>query len=74
MTTTPERSETLETLETAEEQWLSPRDICAELHIPEQTFYQWRVKHIGPRAYRIGRHLRISRSDFNSWLSSHAED
>ncbi|MBT8160106.1 MULTISPECIES: helix-turn-helix domain-containing protein [Arthrobacter] len=70
MTTKPERSSTAET---ADEQWLTPKDICTQLQIPEQTFYQWRVKHIGPRAYRIGRHLRISRSDFNSWLSSHLE-
>ncbi|OOP60475.1 hypothetical protein BMF89_16525 [Arthrobacter sp. SRS-W-1-2016] len=70
MTTTPERRITTET---AEEQWLTPKDICTQLQIPEQTFYQWRVKHLGPRAYRIGRHLRISRSDFNSWLSSRLE-
>jgi excisionase family DNA binding protein len=55
------------------EEWLTPRDICNQLHIPEQTFYQWRVKHLGPRAYRIGRHLRISRSDFDVWLASRLE-
>ncbi len=53
--------------------WLSPKDICAQLHIPEQTFYQWRVKSLGPRAYRIGRHLRISRSDYEAWLSLRLE-
>ncbi|MHA7306851.1 helix-turn-helix domain-containing protein [Arthrobacter sp. TMN-49] len=37
---------------------------------PEQTFYQWRVKRLGPRAHRIGRHLRISRSDLNEWLAT----
>ena len=56
-----------------EDQWLTPKDICNQLHIPEQTFYQWRVKHLGPRAYRIGRHLRISRADFNAWLASRLE-
>jgi excisionase family DNA binding protein len=70
MTTRPEASSTTEA---AEEQWLTPKEICTQLQIPEQTFYQWRVKHIGPRAYRIGRHLRISRSDFNAWLSSRLE-
>lgn len=69
MTTTPESS----SAETADEQWLTPKDICTQLQIPEQTFYQWRVKHLGPRAYRIGRHLRISRTDYESWLSSHLE-
>lgn len=52
------------------EEWLTPKDICRELQIPEQTFYQWRVKHLGPKAHRIGRHLRISRSDFNEWIAS----
>ncbi len=54
-------------------QWLSPHDICQELQIPLQTFYQWRVKRIGPPAYRFGRHLRIDRGDFNEWLRSHAD-
>ncbi|MBB6403412.1 helix-turn-helix domain-containing protein [Arthrobacter sp. AZCC_0090] len=71
MKTTPEAGRS--TAEGAGEQWLTPKDICTQLQIPEQTFYQWRVKHIGPRAYRIGRHLRISRSDFNAWLSSRLE-
>ncbi len=71
MRTTPEASRGA--AEAAGEQWLTPKDICMQLQIPEQTFYQWRVKHIGPRAYRIGRHLRISRSDFNAWLSSRLE-
>ncbi|MCU6479781.1 MULTISPECIES: helix-turn-helix domain-containing protein [unclassified Arthrobacter] len=53
--------------------WLSPTDICHELQIPLQTFYQWRVKGIGPRAYRFGRHLRIDRRDFDEWLQSHVE-
>ncbi|WP_425861848.1 helix-turn-helix domain-containing protein [Arthrobacter sp. TWP1-1] len=49
---------------------MTPKEICRELQIPEQTFYQWRVKHAGPRAHRIGRHLRISRTDFNAWLAT----
>lgn len=70
MTTHPESSSPADT---ADEHWLTPKDICAQLQIPEQTFYQWRVKHLGPRAYRIGRHLRISRTDFESWLRSRLE-
>ncbi len=60
-------------LSEAEELWLTPKDICNQLHIPEQTFYQWRVKHLGPRAYRIGRHLRISRDDYDAWVASRLE-
>ncbi|MHA7176980.1 helix-turn-helix domain-containing protein [Arthrobacter sp. Sr24] len=50
-------------------EWLSPTEICHELQIPLQTFYQWRAKGIGPHAYRIGRHLRVSRTDFDAWLA-----
>lgn len=49
-------------------QWLSPANICNELQVPLQTFYQWRSKGIGPHAYRIGRHLRVSKEDFEVWL------
>ncbi|MCU6480608.1 helix-turn-helix domain-containing protein [Arthrobacter sp. A2-55] len=52
------------------DEWMTPKEVCRELQIPEQTFYQWRVKHAGPRAHRIGRHLRISRTDFNAWLAT----
>jgi len=55
--------------EAATTEWMSPTEICKELDIPLQTFYQWRAKGIGPHAYRIGRHLRISRADFEAWLS-----
>ncbi|MHA7270382.1 helix-turn-helix domain-containing protein [Arthrobacter sp. HLT1-20] len=51
-------------------QKLAAEPLCRELQIPEQTFYQWRVKHLGPKAHRIGRHLRISRTDFNDWIAS----
>lgn len=55
------------------ERWMTPRDICDELQIPEQTFYQWRARHLAPRAYRIGRHLRIRRADFNAWLAERSD-
>lgn len=58
---------------TEAEEWLSPRDVCNILHIPEQTFYQWRVNHQGPRAHKVGRHVRIIRSDFETWVSEHLE-
>lgn len=61
------------TFDPATTRWLSPTEICQELQIPLQTFYQWRVKGIGPRAYRFGRHLRIDRRDFDEWLQSHVE-
>ncbi|MHA7141841.1 helix-turn-helix domain-containing protein [Arthrobacter sp. Sr33] len=70
MTTTPELSDGRGS---AQQQWLTPKEICAQLQISEQTFYQGRVKHVGLKAHRIGKHLRISREDFESWLSARLE-
>lgn len=53
--------------------WMSPQDVCNQLQIPRQTFYQWWAKHIGPPAYRFGKLLRIDRDEFNEWAASHAE-
>ena len=47
---------------------LTPAEICHERQIPLQTFYQWRSRGVGPHAYRIGKHLRVSRADFEAWL------
>ncbi|MDJ0356349.1 helix-turn-helix domain-containing protein [Paenarthrobacter sp. PH39-S1] len=54
-------------------QWMSPQDVCDQLQIPRQTFYQWRAKHMGPPAYRFGKLIRIDRDDFSAWLAGHAE-
>lgn len=51
------------------DEWLTPQEICQQLQIPLQTFYQWRARGVGPHAYRIGKHLRVSQSDYETWLS-----
>lgn len=53
--------------------WLSPQEVCDELRIPKQTFYQWRARHVAPPAYRFGKLLRIDRTEFEGWLRVHAE-
>lgn len=53
--------------------WLSPQEVCDELRIPKQTFYQWRARHVAPPAYRFGKLLRIDRAEFEEWLTIHAE-
>lgn len=53
--------------------WLSPQEVCDELRIPKQTFYQWRARHVAPPAYRFSKLLRIDRAEFEGWLRDHAE-
>jgi len=56
----------------ATDEWLKPQELADELRLPVQTLYMWRTKGAGPRAHRIGRHLRYRRRDIESWLDSQA--
>ncbi|GAA1559387.1 helix-turn-helix domain-containing protein [Kribbella lupini] len=41
--------------------------IAAYLDIPKWTLYGWRKKKYGPRAIRMGRHLRYDPADVIAW-------
>lgn len=47
-------------------------DTAAWLGIPVGTLYQWRSRRLGPRAYRVGRHLRYDPADVRAWLNEQA--
>lgn len=36
--------------------------------IPAGTLEQWRHRGIGPRGFRLGRHVRYRRSEVERWL------
>ena len=38
------------------------------LGIPVQTLYMWRYQGTGPKAYRLGRHLRYAPAEILRWL------
>ncbi|MFI8179752.1 helix-turn-helix domain-containing protein [Actinacidiphila glaucinigra] len=40
------------------------------LGVPLETVYQWRRKRIGPRGFRVGRHLRYDPEDVRAWVAS----
>lgn len=52
---------------------LQPPDLAEWLQIPLATIYQWRARGVGPRACKIGRHLRYRRSDVERWIESNAD-
>jgi len=54
--------------------WLTAKDLADELQIPKQTIYRWRVDGFGPKAHKIGSHLRFSRDDVDAWYSTLQED
>ena len=47
--------------------WLTVDELAARLRIPKATLYQWRSRGEGPRAVRIGRHLRYRLADVERW-------
>jgi DNA-binding transcriptional MerR regulator len=47
-------------------------DVSRFLGIPVNTLYQWRHHGIGPRAYRVGRHLRYDPAELRRWLNEDA--
>lgn len=52
---------------------LSTEEVARILVIPVTTLYTWRYKGTGPRAYRVGKHLRYRLSDVMEWLETMAE-
>jgi len=50
-------------------EWISPAEIGKELKVPTKTVYGF-VRDDGLPAIRIGRHLRISRTDLDIWLDA----
>ncbi|MGC4765007.1 helix-turn-helix transcriptional regulator [Micromonospora sp. DT46] len=59
------------TTPTTERLW-SVADVSAFLGIPVGTLYQWRHRRIGPRASRVGRHLRYDPADVRAWFHKKA--
>jgi len=48
---------------------LTPTEVAACLQVPVSTLYQWRYVGKGPRAIRVGRHLRWRPSELDQWLT-----
>lgn len=56
-------------LSTADDRLLWPQDVSELLGVPVDTLYQWRCRRVGPRAIRVGRHLRYRRAEVYRWLA-----
>lgn len=56
------------------DRYLTPEDLVQLFELPSvETVYQWRRKHIGPRGFRVGRHLRYDPQDVQVWVKSRME-
>jgi excisionase family DNA binding protein len=56
------------------DEWLSLQQIAEELEVPLRTLYAQRSNGGGVKGYRIGKHVRVKRSDLNAWLEQQADD
>ncbi|MBO0729268.1 MAG: helix-turn-helix domain-containing protein [Acidimicrobiaceae bacterium] len=53
--------------------YLTPVDLAEILGVPVDTIYQWRSRRIGPRGFRVGRHLRFDPQAVHEWVQSLGE-
>lgn len=47
---------------------LTPSELSVLLQVPLNTLYYWKSRGDGPRAHRIGKHLRFAKADVLEWL------
>jgi excisionase family DNA binding protein len=49
---------------------MSPQELADFLNLPLATIYRWRHLGEGPRASKLGRHVRYRRADVEAWLDA----
>jgi excisionase family DNA binding protein len=54
------------------EQLMTIEEVADFLQVPVATLYRWRHQGTGPRAYRVGRHLRYEPKGVRQWLAEEA--
>jgi hypothetical protein len=53
---------------------LTPEELVTYLKLPAvETLYQWRVRGVGPKASKVGRHLRYRLRDVELWLDEQSQ-
>lgn len=49
-------------------------EVADFLGVPVKTLYTWRITSTGPRASKVGKHLRYRWADVESWLDAQADE
>lgn len=52
---------------------MTPEEVADLLRIPVSTLYAWRYRSEGPRAHKVGRHLRWDPAEVARWLDTRVE-
>lgn len=53
---------------------MSAEDLADFLGVPLNTVYVWNHRRRGPRAHKVGRHLRYRWAEVEAWLEAQAVD
>lgn len=61
-------------LPTPLEPLLTLDEVSAYLGIPKNTLYRWRVDGGGPRAIKVGKHLRYRHTELETWLGQNTDE
>jgi excisionase family DNA binding protein len=48
--------------------WLSIKEVAAQLGCGVRTLYDWRQRHCGPPAKRFGRRIKYSQRSLDGWI------
>ena len=51
---------------------MTAEEVSEFLGVPVQTLYRWRYQGTGPKAFRVGRHLRYDAAVVRRWLRDEA--
>lgn len=52
---------------------LTSAQLAHRFHVSVETVRWWRKQRTGPRAIKLGRHVRYRESDVQVWLAEHTE-
>jgi len=55
-------------MKSVDERLWTVEETALYLQVPKATLYQWRYLGIGPKAGRVGRHLRYDPDDVRAWF------
>ena len=53
---------------------LTPEEVAEYLGIPLRSLYNWRYRGVGPRGYKVGKHVRYDAEDVRAWLQEHSDE
>ena len=57
-----------------DDQWMKLSDVAAEAQMAISTVYYLIKKGRGPKFSRLGRTVRVKRSDFDAWFEENREN